>query len=71
MYSVVARAADVNGTALHEEELVARDAVAHGSEHVEGGILQADVLARLDGVLHVARDVECAFLSELGVALDV
>ena len=71
LYAVVARAADVDGAALHQEVLVARDAVAHGRGDVEGGVLQGDVLAGLDTVLHVARDVEGALLLELGVPFDV
>ena len=57
LYAVVTCAADVNGAAFHKEILVARNAVAHSRGDIEGGVLQADILARLDGMLHVAHHV--------------
>ena len=71
LYAVIARAADVDGAALHEEVFGAVDAVGHGLGDVEGGVFQCHVFACLDGVLRVARHVERAFLGKLGVALDV
>ena len=69
--AVIARAADVDCAALHEEELLAVDTVAYGRSHVDGGILDGKVLSSLDAVFHVAHDVECTLLGKLGVSLNV
>ena len=69
--AVVTRTADIKGATLHQEILVARDAVALGRGDVDCGVLDGDILAGLDGVLEVARHVEGALLRKLGVALHI
>ena len=69
--AVVLRAADVYRAALHQEVLGTADAVTCSRSHVDGGVLDGEVLARLDAVLHVANDVQRTLLRKLGMALDV
>ena len=71
LHTVVGSVLYVHRSALHEEVLVARDAVAHSREHVYLGIFHRDILASLYGVLGVSGDVERTFLLELGVSLHV
>ena len=71
LYAVVAGAADGYRSALHEEVLAAADAVACSCGHVNGGILDAEVLTRFDAVLHVSYNIERPLLGKLSVSLDV
>ena len=66
-----AGAAAVNRTALHEKVLGTVDAVAHSRSHVDGGVLDGEVLAGLDAMLHVANDVQRTLLRKLGMPLDI
>lgn len=69
--AIVGNAADIDRTALHEEELLAVDTVTYCGEDVDGGILDLEVLAALDTVLDVTGDVERTLLCKLGMALDI
>ena len=71
LQAVVAHTADGQRAALHEEVLVARDAVLHSLLDVDGGILQLHVLSTLDGVGQLAVDIERALALQLEVALAV
>ena len=71
LQAVVANAAQRNGAALHEEELLAVNTVADRRKHIYRGILDGDILAGLDAVLGVAGDVQCTALRELGMSFDI
>ena len=69
--AVVRDATDVNRAALHEEELLAVDTVANSSKHIDGGVLDLEILTGFDTVLHITGDVKRTFLRELDMSLHV
>ena len=71
MQTVIGYVIDGYRAALHEEELLAVDTVTHCREDVNGGVLDGEILAGFDAVLHVTGDVERTFLRELRMTLDI
>ena len=69
LYAVVAGIADGDGAALHEEILLAVDAVLDGRGDVDHEVLHLAVFLAVDGVAGVAGDVERPLALELQVAL--
>ena len=71
LYAFVAHSADVDLATLHQEVLVTRNAIANGRCHIDSGILYSDVVACLDGMFHIANNVQRTLLCKLGMPLDV
>ena len=69
LYTVVARPGDIHRTALHKEVLVAVDTVLQSALHVDGAVLDLNILLAPDAMGGLAVDGECALALELGVAL--
>ena len=69
--ALVTHATDAYRATLHEEILIARDAVFLGLSDVEREVLDADIVATLDGVLGLARHVESAIALQLNLSLAV
>ena len=71
--AVIARTADVQLAALHEEVLIARHAVLRGRQDVDGAVLHLHVVATLDAVggTAVGVDVEHALAFQFQVTFTV
>ena len=67
--AIVLHTADVDDAALHEEVLLAVDAVLHSLRDVDGAVLHLHIFLAVDGVLTVAHDIQCAPSFELSMAL--
>ena len=62
MDTLIAHALDSHSAALHEEILITADAVFLGRGDVERQVLDADIVAALDGVLgasYLTRPISC------------
>ena len=69
--AVILNTADVDGATFHEEVFVARDTVAYWRCHVDGGILDGEVLTGLDGMFYIALHIQRTFLGKLGMSLNI
>ena len=71
LQTVIADVAQRDRAAFHREILLAVDSVTNGRKHIDGGVLDRNILAGFDAVFDVSIHVERTFLLELGVSFDI